>query len=215
MFNDRYGLTQAVLDGRKTQTRRIITCPKTFKGEDVAGFHVYRRMSDNAILEYPIMYDADERDFDGGYIEPKYKVGEVVAVAQSYKEAGIEFVPIRQSVLAGKKSDARQHGWTKHMAAFNNKMFTAADILPHRIRITDVRVERLNDISETDCRAEGVDSWVCRGKRYYGFFDYSKDEFVRCNSPREAYAALIDRISGKGVWQSNPWVFAYTFELVK
>lgn len=33
--------------------------------------------------------------------------------------------------------------------------------------------------------------------------------------PREAYAALIDRISGKGTWESNPYVFVYDFELVK
>lgn len=85
MFNDHYGLTEAVLSGRKTMTRRIITCPKTFKGELVAGFHVYKRQSDNAILEYPCMYDADERNFDGGQILPKYKIGEVVAVAQSYR----------------------------------------------------------------------------------------------------------------------------------
>ena len=53
MFNDRFGLTEAVLSGRKTQTRRIITCPKEFKGEWVAGFYVYKRQSDNAIIQWP------------------------------------------------------------------------------------------------------------------------------------------------------------------
>ena len=33
--------------------------------------------------------------------------------------------------------------------------------------------------------------------------------------PREAFAALIDRISGKGTWQRNPWVYVYTFELLR
>ena len=42
-FSDKFGLTQAVLDGHKTMTRRIITCPIEFKGEWVAGFYVYRR----------------------------------------------------------------------------------------------------------------------------------------------------------------------------
>ena len=46
MFNDDYGLTQAVLDGRKTMTRRIIKCPRTFRGEWVAGFNVHIRQSD-------------------------------------------------------------------------------------------------------------------------------------------------------------------------
>ena len=83
MFNDDYGLTQAVLDGRKTMTRRIIKCPRTFRGEWVAGFNVHIRQSDKKIVDYPCMYDADGREFDGGEILPKYKIGEVVAIAQS------------------------------------------------------------------------------------------------------------------------------------
>lgn len=62
MFNDDYGLTQAVLDGRKTMTRRIIKCPRTFRGEWVAGFNVHIRQSDKKIVDYPCMYDADERN---------------------------------------------------------------------------------------------------------------------------------------------------------
>lgn len=135
MFSDTYQLTQAVLDGRKTQTRRIITCPKTFKGEDVAGFHVYRRMSDKIVLEYPVMYDADECDFDGGVILPRYNVGEVVAVAQSYKDCGYgecaPIVSLDENGIAIFGSDAGCY----------NKMFVKADIMPHRIRITDVRVD--------------------------------------------------------------------------
>lgn len=88
IFNDDYGLTQAVLDGRKTMTRRIIKCPRTFRGEWVAGFNVHIRQSDKKIVDYPCMYDADGREFDGGEILPKYKIGEVVAIAQSYKDAG-------------------------------------------------------------------------------------------------------------------------------
>ena len=53
MFNDDYGLTQAVLDGRKTMTRRIIKCPRTFRGEWVAGFNVHIRQSDKKIVDYP------------------------------------------------------------------------------------------------------------------------------------------------------------------
>lgn len=49
MFNDKYSLTQAVLDGRKTMTRRIVKCPRTFKGEWVAGFNIHRRHSDKRL----------------------------------------------------------------------------------------------------------------------------------------------------------------------
>ena len=83
MFNDRYGLTRMVIKGRKTQTRRLIKCRKTFKGEWVAGFNIHIRPSDKKVVGLPCMYDADEGEFEGGEILPKYKIGEVVAVAQS------------------------------------------------------------------------------------------------------------------------------------
>lgn len=50
MFNDKYGLTQAVLDDRKTQTRRVIKCPREFKGEWVAGFNIHIRQSDKKVV---------------------------------------------------------------------------------------------------------------------------------------------------------------------
>lgn len=211
MFNDRYGLTEAVLSGRKTQTRRIITCPKEFKGEWVAGFYVYKRQSDNAIIQWPCMYDADECTFDGGEILPKYKVGEVVAVAQSYKDCGLF------DIYRGSEDTA---GWT-------NKMFVRADLMPHHIRITNVRVERLQDISDEDCIKEGIEtmeSYAIRTDGTKKTLNYYRLAY-RCKSgrvltlsgstPREAYAALIDRISGKDTWESNPYVFVYDFELVK
>ena len=71
MFNDKYSLTQAVLDGRKTQTRRVIKYPREFKGEWVAGFNIHIRQSDKKVVGWPCMYDADEREFDEGEILPR------------------------------------------------------------------------------------------------------------------------------------------------
>ena len=99
-------------------------------------------------------------------------------------------------------------------------MFVRADLMPHRIRITNVRVERLQDIGDEDSLREGIYNWKdapdCPpGYKFpvelYGH-DMSWDGFL---SPREAFAALIDKVSGKGTWESNPWVFVYEFELVK
>lgn len=212
MFNDRYGLTQAVLDGRKTQTRRIITCPKEFKGEWVAGFYVYTRQSDNAIINWPCMYDADECTFDGGEILPKYKVGEVVAVAQSYKDAGVHFLPKEDDEFGCYNFPAEQtNGW-------NNKLYVRSGLMKHRIRITDVRVERLQDIDDESCLSEGIiKEWhapACRNYYYIPNVVVKRKDDVYM-TPREAYAALIDKIAGKGVWDSNPYVFVYEFELMK
>lgn len=219
MFNDKYGLTQAVLDGRKTMTRRIVNCPKSLKGEWVAGFHVYRRQSDGAILEYPCMYDADERDFDGGQILPKYKVGEIVAVAQCYASIVDELEDPKNFVCMEhweSASPRRAHYCSfLHHPGMTNKMFVSADEMPHQIRITNVRVEKLQDIGDVDCLAEGIE-FSHKTQSFY----VKKDSTTGArtwlgDTPREAFATLIDRISGKGTWKSNPYVFAYEFELVK
>lgn len=65
MFNDKYHLTQAVLNGTKTMTRREIIYPSKFRGENVAGYFVCRRPS-GEIVEV-CMYDEDERMIDGGH----------------------------------------------------------------------------------------------------------------------------------------------------
>lgn len=198
MFNDKYWLTKAALSGRKTQTRRII--PKSF---------------------FSLMWDeredtlAFEDDF-GDWIDiqcsafAKYKVGEVVAVAQAYKNCINDLL-----IAQGYKTDIaalvfkKSKGWT-------NKMFVRADLMPHRIRITDVRVERLQDISAEDCMAEGITydqydlEYDCGD-----MFDYPGNGGDAFDTPNEAYAALIDKISGKGAWERNPYVFVYDFELVK
>ena len=205
MFNDQYGLTKAVLEGRKTQTRRIITTPRMFKGNYVSGFHVYKRKSDGFISEI-CMYDEDERDFDEGQIVPKYKVDEIVAIAQSYNDIHEE---VKHETLEMLDLFCSK-GW-------NNKMFVRAELMPHQIRIANIRIERLQDISDQDCLAEGI-----RKEKRYSFIENVKQTdgdnlafSCNFNSPREAYSSLIDKISRKGIWANNPYVFVYDFELVK
>jgi|GEM_PF-6103187 len=73
MFSDEFLLTKAVLDGRKTQTRRIITHPKTFHGKDVYGFYVYKRATDCFVTEV-CMYDEDEMPIYEGQILPNTRL---------------------------------------------------------------------------------------------------------------------------------------------
>ena len=100
---------------------------------------------------------------------------------------------------------------------YNSKMFVRADLMPHHIRITNIRVERMQEISDEDCLAEGIR--IIQGFKYfkYGFF-YKKGESLGLDlfhTPREAYAALINLICGKDTWERNPFVFVYEFELIK
>lgn len=212
MFNDKYSLTQAVLDGRKTMTRRIIKCPRTFKGEWVAGFNIHRRHSDKKIVGWPYMYDADEREFDMGEILPKYKVGEVVAVAQRYKDV-VEKRNEAQETLCLYKIGEKYLTMEEMGAGWSNTMFTKADLMPHHIRITDIKIERLQNISDEDCFKEGIFKWDA-GQKDIPFYSFHNADIPDYNNPRDAFAELIDKVSGKGTWASNPYVFVYEFELV-
>ena len=211
MFNDKFGLTQAVLDGRKTMTRRIIKCPRTFRGEWVAGFNIHRRHSDKKIVDWPCMYDADEREFGMGEILPKYKLGEVVAIAQSYKDVdrfhrkgkNADYLEYLDSILPELKL---YPGW-------GNKMFVKADLMPHHIKITGIKVERLQDISDEDCLKEGIiHVSTFLGQKIY-HTPHVNGSYLSTNVAQEAFAYLIDKVSGKGTWEENPFVWVYEFKL--
>ena len=94
-------------------------------------------------------------------------------------------------------------------------MFVAADMMIHQIRITDVRVERLQDISEEDCIKEGVRKVVNENGIYVQYYVGKRDNACSFENPREAFARLINKVSRKDVWEENPYVFVYDFELVK
>lgn len=198
MFDDKYSLTQAVLEGRKTMTRRICKYDRPNETYDIV-FPVFEPNDyDNdgnivSPLNYAFGWKNDKGDFTGWNI-PKYKVGEVVAIAQSYESLGMnpEIAP----------------GW-------KNKMFVRADLMPHHIRITNIKIERLQDISDKDCLKEGIYKGQC-GSADTHFMDayYYKGDIQPYCTPREAFAALIDKVSGKGTWESKPYVFVYEFELI-
>ena len=207
MFNDKYCLTQAVLNGTKTMTRRVLKVPKTCNGKEVYSFNI---LTNNAGTQC-----VDLVDENGGVLDswkPHYEVGEVVAIAQSYKEV----YPNADFEMVG-------DGFMKESAGWTNKMFVRADLMPHHIRFTDVKMERLRDISEEDCLKEGIvfiESLSIIGEDAYFFAVKRKvrqmyDNILKFfSSPQRAYADLIDKISGRGTWESNPWVAAYSFELI-
>lgn len=202
MFNDKFSLTQAVLEGRKTMTRRIVTYPLKFRGVNVAGYFVCKRPS-GEVTEI-CMYDEDERMIDGGQILPKYKVGEVVAIAQSYKDCGN---------MPDFGLDEDGYPIMPKRSGFFNKMLVKADLMPHHIRITEVKVERLQDISIEDCLKEGIEEHL-KGIQYGFPSNIGYIGQYPFSNPREAFSALIDKVSGKGMFASNPYVFVYEFILI-
>lgn len=194
MFNDKYGLTQAVLEGRKTQTRRIA---------DTAG-----RLRDITVrLALEGLKKGKACLFDKGrpLALSAYKLGETIAIAQRYEDMAKDDELFRLC--------SKFLGRIIFEKGCHNKMFVKAGFMPHRIRITNIRVERLQDISEEDCIAEGIwrdDNVGLEGTTYW-YHGLANSSF---RTPQQAYASLIDRISGKGTWESNPHVFVYYFELI-
>ena len=196
IFNDKYGLTEAVLTKRKTQTRRIITNKEMLEiikkyDSPASLFLVYDRFVLNPYWR---------KRFINNRRVMRYQMNEAVAIAQPYADITpqVDLVKcmIRKETL----------GW-------NNKRFVRAEDMPHHIRITKIRIERLQDIKSDDCLNEGL--WRAGNVGFegttYWYHGLANSSF---RTPQEAYASLIDRISGKGTWESNPYVFVYDFELI-
>lgn len=188
LFNDRYCLTQAVLEGRKTMTRRMI--PRNVL------------MGDDLFIT-----------------KSHYRTDDIVAVAQSYSDIIVDLEDADMDIFLCNINKAYDGDFysVDELAGWNNKMFVCADLMPHQIRITGVRRERLQDISDEDCLKEGIMKMAesCWFRYKYWFYDARYDSGCYFSTPREAFAALIDKTSGRGTWVRNPWVFVYEFELVK
>lgn len=201
MFNDKYGLTDAVLKGRKTMTRRIIRNLLNFDPrQDCIEWGIDEKGKANIAIFHNETYKYS--------IYPQYQPGEVVAVAQRYSELSWDkrFYDNLCS-MCERLPQYELKGW-------DNKMFVRPDLMPHQIQITNIKVELLQDISDEDCMCEGVmwdyDDYPIMSRKVYLINDY--EAFL---SPCLAFAALINRICGKSTWEYNPYVFAYSFELVK
>ena len=152
MFNDKYGLTQAVLEGRKTMTRRMISIPEKWHGIEVYGFCHVKGQAALELTDGDDFCIEDPRTGQCALILPTYKIGEEVAIAQRYSDNDV------CNHLAN--TDSIEDGYTigilSSSAGWDNKMFVKAELMPHHIRITNIKVERLQDISDEDCLAEGV-----------------------------------------------------------
>jgi hypothetical protein len=80
------------------------------------------------------------------------------------------------------------------------------------LEVTEVKVERLQDISKQDCIAEGL---FFNGSSYSYLEKGSVPYLDSCwSAPHQCYKNLWEGINGKGSWALNPWVWAYTFRVL-
>jgi hypothetical protein len=192
-------LFHAVVNGTKTQTRRIIEPQPIDKPEFYAFFKrwVYWLFGESNPVK-----------------KPRYKLGEKVYLKEPY----YHFIPNSLEDAIGIRAKTFYKYYcgieTNHRddKKWKNKLFMPAKYARYFIEITGVRCERLQDISDGDCEREGIcPVWE------NGFIVAwsNKSDGKTYTTRKESYAALIDKINGKNTWEINPFVWVYDFKLVK
>lgn len=208
MFSDEFGLTQAVLDGRKTMTRRIIEIDECVRFP-IIRFRPLENwekkvVNPNYVFNGHVYAVYNELDLLCHLVKPRYEIGEVVAIAQSYSDCGN---------MPDYELDEDGYPIMPKNSGFFNKMFVKADLMPHHIKITGIKVERLQDISDEDCLKEGIiHVSTFLGQKIY-HTPHVNGSYLSTNVAQEAFAYLIDKVSGKGTWEENPFVWVYEFKL--
>jgi hypothetical protein len=181
-------MVRAILEGRKTQTRRLVN-PQPAPNSPFDGGTTWMYRPDKG-RHVPVgtvghLTVAEKTGLRCPYGVP----GDVLWVKETFKA----FTQQRVEYRADYPSLESTTGWTP-------SIFMPRWASRLTLEVTEVRVERLQEISEEDARAEGVTSE--RG---------AVGQSVR-PGPREAFAALWDSINGERCpWASNPWVWVVGF----
>ena len=207
----------AIIKGIKTQTRRIINPqPDNIRSVSIklmkSGVD-YQLITPKGIPEPAISFLTCKNK----YLKPRYKVGEVVYLKEPYYDWD-EWCP-EDGEISYKFDNPN-----KCVPFWNNKLFMPKRYARYFIKITAVRAERLQDISDEDCIREGI---VATESIAEDVFDQVYENGlnmtdktngvlnIQYETPREAYKELINSIHGKGTWEDNPFVWVYDYELYK
>jgi hypothetical protein len=213
-------LFHKVVNGQKTQTRRIIPCPaKAHEGiqavkKDGKIIRV-RALDENGRATKP---GSDDLEW---ILTPRYNVGETLYLKEPYCQ-DCDFIQHESSceywnngkILYKYNGDEFPEcaKYNPQLGKWQNKLFMPEEYARYYIKITGVRAERLQDISDEDCRKEGItydmahEGWCP---------SYNDPDSGGEPHYKEAYAYLFDSINGKGTWESDPFVWVYDFQLTK
>ena len=220
-------LFHAVVEGRKTMTRRVMK-PQP----DDNGLHDHTKfpMSDHPSYDREGFWGTVEETGESKQFKPRYKVGETLYLKEPYKIELCEgkykvFFDYSKNVIDLPQSVSPegilkvQNSMRKSKSGYCNKLFVVKGLpeyFPYRIEITGVKAEKLQNISDGDCLKEGIQE---ERPEYYDLPKNSKPNYYHYGkewhkTTQQAFAALIDKIK-RGTWDSNPFVFCYEFKLVK
>lgn len=209
-------MVQAILDGRKTQTRRI--CKHQFwSHSELTDFNVNK-----------VHKKVDKN------VSSKYQVGDILWVRETWNMctrdmlAPGEFsIPRNDGLPRGEwvwvyKAESKEETHPDH-PDWGKKRWKPSIFMPKEaarifLEVTNIRVERLQDISESDAIAEGIDFYVnkwdeIRYKDYSQKYDKPNDDVptFKSSAAIASFQSLWQSINGN--WNENPWVFVYEFEI--
>jgi hypothetical protein len=201
-------LFHATVEGKKTQTRRIVV----------------KRINKSLVLPEN-MYLNPFGEWCGTFlgkqliVKPRYKVGEKVYLKEPYSqdytvnsnEVGLLYEATGKILYRYAGDKLNGFADSKIFGRWQSKLFMPDKYARYFIEITAVRCERLQEIAWEDCVKEGIFQHISHNKVYWK----NGVDGLMYNTPREAYAALIDKINSKGTWESNPWGWVYDYKLVK
>lgn len=198
---------RATAERQKTATRRVI------KPQPIDS--VFELKEHSQLKGYWIPYSVDKRMVnnnpgshknDCGYV-PKYQVGEVVYIEEAWRVIDMDTRTLRQPVHHV-KIEHRIDGcirWVNMPATisytipdkWHSPLHMAEITARYFIKIKGILPQRLQDITEEEIIAEGIEAGLTKIGYYY------------------AFVKLWNSINGKTYpWKSSPWVWAYTYELV-
>ena len=200
-------MVRAILDGRKTQTRRIVKPVPSFNGG--CACHDADALQQDYVEPYWVFPKICRYGQPGDTLWVRETWGAVsptdervpLALGQCEIEYRADLPPGCTDGPGQWPADARDDPeapkWRPsiHMPRWASRI---------TLRITDVRVERLQDVSRQDCVAEGC----AGGHGSIPGYPYSA-------TPREHFHHIWNHINGPGAWDNNPWVWVLSFKKVK
>lgn len=198
-------MVRAILDGRKTQTRRVAPIRELkilqHPGDMITWSVSFLKAVRGTLASHSggKFSDLQARSIIASQFNPYGKPGDLLWVRETWTQYPIELnpEPCDAWYKATSNGPPPPFKWRPsiHMPRWASRI---------TLRITDIRVERLQDISEDDARAEG-----CDPARWIDETDVGMEGY------REGFARLWNKINGPGAWDVNPWVWVVSFERVK
>lgn len=198
-------MIRAILEGRKTQTRRAVKFPADFTGQDVF---------DNGRLG--LKYTSS---MSGGTIQrlrPKWEVGDRLWVRETWQHtdfAGMHPTDDNAGYIYRADENGQMWGKTHQGWKWRPSIFMPREASRITLEVTDIQAERLEDISEADAVAEGIEY-----NPKIGYFrDYGckpNDPNPYCLDPRRSFFSLWDSIYGAGAADKKPYVWAIKFKII-